>query len=480
MIAEDTYEKLRLLDFNKHFCQIYGFKFDKYYFTLENKNKDLNGESQFSRYFQIIAWFHYLIKNVSFIIKKIVLGKNALDNKHQSELTKLFQREKKEKLVIIIKIIEDILNLKLDSSEKLIGHGDWCVVILSHIIDFYLEKIINFTFKKVSFKGLQKEEVNKQQNQFDFNTSIGKKEGKLKFNKTKIMEKLDRLDFKKLENDYIYFFEKVNDCKKINVRNSFCTNITKNTKETSATRTSLQSQYQSYNNSFFSSINGIKVAESKNFSSELDLETRNIFDKFYDNFHDDEPANSIKKIKNIISTLKNEQNDLELKNQNLIPALNKISYNISKNLNEISSLENRNFNSGNDKDYGCIQKEISKQQSKVKDLNCILIEKKQVVKNKEIKLIEINNSIETLNASSKINEEKIQKPFKIIAQDQIIQLKKEITHIEIKNRIYDIKIKSLLREGIITKKQKFQNNKFSVSLGSSINYNEVNEFDEVL
>jgi estrogen-related receptor beta like 1 len=61
-IADDIYEKLKLIGYESNFCTPTGFKdFHKYYFTTKLSNSNI----QFTRFSETMLWIIFLISNVS-------------------------------------------------------------------------------------------------------------------------------------------------------------------------------------------------------------------------------------------------------------------------------------------------------------------------------------------------------------------------------------------------------------------------------
>ena len=68
-IAEDIFEKLKILGFMDNFCANFNFKnFHKYYFVLEQI--DDSNKNQYDYYSEVILWIIHLIENVNLFLLK--------------------------------------------------------------------------------------------------------------------------------------------------------------------------------------------------------------------------------------------------------------------------------------------------------------------------------------------------------------------------------------------------------------------------
>lgn len=135
--------------------------------------------------------------------------------------------KKKEIVNYLTKELEAILLFSFSEHDNIIiGYGEWCLIIFSQLLDKYLiEK--NYTFKKPKLEQLKKIElkdaINNSNSPLTKNSLLGssikeKKGGKLKFDKSKIIQQLDKLDSNKLDNDHEYFSKLIQGQNEINIK----------------------------------------------------------------------------------------------------------------------------------------------------------------------------------------------------------------------------------------------------------------------
>lgn len=325
--------------------------------------------------------------------------------------------------------IEQTIGIDIgDSSELILGYGEWCVVILSEVLNKYLMEQ-NFSFNKPNLKKFKKEENLNLKNGVvdDFNSSLNKTSKGLKFNKTNILLKLDRLDNKKLDSDYDYFIERVSLDKRAKYNNKI-NNFEKND--------------NNYSNDLIKSFK-INIKEI-NYNYELNDNLENMFERVY---------------------LSNKNNNLNTDNLNLIDKYNnniknnidylspQLNYSIHNDVFVVDNLINREnhlFGNPSDKSkklidgsFSSLRESLINAKSRKTEYNHILIEKKQSIINKEKKLETINGRLNKM--SNKLSSVDEKSPYNIKNKliNSINLLRKDIISIDLKNAILDtVSIKS--------------------------------------
>lgn len=140
--------------------------------------------------------------------------------------------KKKEIINYLIKELEVILLFSFSEHENILtGYGEWCLIIFSQLLDKYLIDR-NYTFKKPNLDQLKKLDLkesnlsaaNQSNSPLIKSSAMGasikeKKGGKYKFDKTKIIQQLDKLDTNKLDSDFEYFTKLIVKNQKFNDEN---------------------------------------------------------------------------------------------------------------------------------------------------------------------------------------------------------------------------------------------------------------------
>mmetsp|Transcript_15743 Transcript_15743/g.16336 ORF Transcript_15743/g.16336 Transcript_15743/m.16336 type:complete len:759 (+) Transcript_15743:15-2291(+) len=458
-IAEDIFEKLRLINFQTNFQIPLKFtSFHKYYFALPSAKGE---ESQFARFCELVLWILHLIKNkisISLINKEINFRSifSALENGSNNQ----------EKLALFLSTqIQEVVGLdiggNIDFAE---GFGDWCVVILSQILDKYLIEQ-NFSFAQPNYSKYKKESNTEIANGGvpDFNSSLVNRPGGkgYKFNKDKIMEKLGRLDNKKLDNDYEFF----------------STRIFNQAKPNTAFSHSHNNSQRDYKNEKYISPT-IRVNEDIN-SKAIDRQTELVFDSIYDS-----ASNTNKKrkystidIKSSLLELQTRNNSITESNQKLKVMFDTLILDSEEKAQKVSNLESHLFRDPTI--FSAYKDKILLFKSSQKELQLSLAEKKQSTSMKEKKRLKISNNLDSL--LSKINEleENLNQPKHAKLAEGIAKLKKEIGVLDLKNAIFNMNTTNMLA----LKKKLEEENVFKSSefKGGLVNYkimDEINEFNE--
>jgi hypothetical protein len=344
----------------------------------------------------------------------------------------------------LVKRIEQILGIEIgDSSEIILGYGEWCIVILSEVLNKYLMEQ-NFLFNKPNFKKFKKEEINLNLNTKslgvveDLNSSFNKTAKGLKFNKTTILLKLDRLDNKKLDSDYEYFLERISfDNIKNKLRNNYTNKETENLKNSKDKLTigklSLRVKDTSFNYSLNEKIeklfDNIYYSENKDYISNKKTEPIN-----YNSGIETYNSNIKKNIDVLAFTLKNTIKD-DLNNVEFL--MNKENYLFGNSSKSNYSSTNESFISLREKLINC--------KAKKTESNHLLIEKKKSILNKEIKLEKINENLNSLTRKLNSIDENSPSNLKIKILDSINTMRKEIINLDLKLAVLDtVNIKSYI------------------------------------